>query len=154
MNKIIIPSILVATILVAGIFAFMPIEQASSVHTTIQGTQQNLVALELTDADQDAGDLYTIDCTTDYIVLGIAVNVVGTQTTDANDLTVSAGGEDVGVAFDFATVPGQELIGTAIAALAADNVVLTAGTETDTNDEITVVKVAVLTSNDGTCTLT
>ena len=35
MNKVTIPTILAATILVAGIFAFMPIEQASSVHTTI-----------------------------------------------------------------------------------------------------------------------
>jgi len=39
MNKLTIPAILVATVMVAGIFAFMPIEQASTVHTTIQGTQ-------------------------------------------------------------------------------------------------------------------
>jgi len=35
MNKLTIPSILVATVMVAGIFAFMPVEQASTVHTTI-----------------------------------------------------------------------------------------------------------------------
>ena len=43
-NKIIIPSILGIIVLVAGIFALMPINQASTVHTTIQGTQINEVA--------------------------------------------------------------------------------------------------------------
>ena len=36
MNKLAIPAILAATVLVAGIFAFMPVEQASTVH--ISGT--------------------------------------------------------------------------------------------------------------------
>jgi len=35
MNKLTIPAILVATVMVAGIFAFMPVEQASTVHDTI-----------------------------------------------------------------------------------------------------------------------
>ena len=35
MNKLVIPAILVATVMVAGIFAFMPVQQASTVHTTI-----------------------------------------------------------------------------------------------------------------------
>jgi len=35
MNKLAIPAILTAAVLVAGIFAFMPVEQASTVHTTI-----------------------------------------------------------------------------------------------------------------------
>ena len=37
MNKLAIPAILAATVLVAGIFAFMPVQQASTVHTTIIG---------------------------------------------------------------------------------------------------------------------
>lgn len=36
MNKLAIPSILAAIILIAGMFALMPIEKASTVHTTIQ----------------------------------------------------------------------------------------------------------------------
>ena len=36
MNKIVIPAILVATILITGFFAFMPIDKAITVHTTIQ----------------------------------------------------------------------------------------------------------------------
>jgi len=35
MNKIIIPTILVATVLIVGIFAFMPIDKVSTVHGTI-----------------------------------------------------------------------------------------------------------------------
>lgn len=35
LNKIVIPSILVVTILIAGIFALMPVERAGTVHTTI-----------------------------------------------------------------------------------------------------------------------
>jgi len=150
MNKITIPAILVATVMVAGAFAFMPVEQASTVHTTIQGTQQNLVALELTDTAFAVGDTYTIDCTTDYAVLGLAINS-GT-TTAADTVTVSAGGEDVGVAITLATGGSAlELLGTAIGAVAADDVVLTTG-GTDDGDESIVVKAAVLTSNDGTCT--
>ena len=42
-----IPSILIATVLLAGIFAFQPIEQASTVHTTITTN---------TDAEIDAKD--------------------------------------------------------------------------------------------------
>ena len=38
MNKITIPVILTATVLVAGIFAFMPIDEATTVHTTIGRT--------------------------------------------------------------------------------------------------------------------
>ena len=32
---------MIATVLVAGIFAFMPIEKATTVHSTVQGTQLN-----------------------------------------------------------------------------------------------------------------
>lgn len=35
MKKIVIPAILAATILVAGMFAFMPVQKASTVHTSI-----------------------------------------------------------------------------------------------------------------------
>ena len=39
MNKIAIPSLLVATIMITGAFAFMPVQEASTVHTTVQNTQ-------------------------------------------------------------------------------------------------------------------
>ena len=45
MNKAILPSILAATILTAGLFAFAPIEKASTVHGTIQGNQLNQIVI-------------------------------------------------------------------------------------------------------------
>ena len=39
MNKLVIPAILVSITLVAGVFAFMPVEKASTLHITIQGSQ-------------------------------------------------------------------------------------------------------------------
>lgn len=36
MNKFILPSILAVTVLIAGIFALMPIDEATTVHTTLQ----------------------------------------------------------------------------------------------------------------------
>jgi len=43
MNKIAIPVILAATVMVAGIFAFMPVEQATTVHTTILASTERLI---------------------------------------------------------------------------------------------------------------
>ena len=40
-NKFTIPAILVVTVFVAGIFAFMPVEKASTVHTTLGTTTQS-----------------------------------------------------------------------------------------------------------------
>ena len=39
--KIILPVLLASIIMIAGIFAFMPVDKATMVHTTIQGTQLN-----------------------------------------------------------------------------------------------------------------
>ena len=41
MNKFTIPAILVVTVLVAGVFAFMPVEKASTVHTTLGSATQS-----------------------------------------------------------------------------------------------------------------
>lgn len=40
MNKIILPSVFAATILIAAAFAIMPVDRASSVHTTIAAQQR------------------------------------------------------------------------------------------------------------------
>ena len=39
MNKIIIPTLLIATVIAVGFFAFSPVEQASTVHTQITGEE-------------------------------------------------------------------------------------------------------------------
>jgi len=86
MEKIIIPTIIAATVLLAGMFAFMPVEQATAVHTTIQGTQMNQVSsIAVTAVDAE------IDCTSDAAF--IVHYIVGGLTTDADTafITVGAG---------------------------------------------------------------
>ena len=87
MNRLTVPSILAATVLIAGIFALMPVERASTVHTGLGGKIDDVKAdvmnvqtavnaiingsavlriAQHTDSDQDQGDKYTLDCTEDY----------------------------------------------------------------------------------------
>ena len=58
MNKFLIPTILAATILIAGVFALAPMEKASTVHTTITGqiatiSAQSTLSLNAAGADVD-----------------------------------------------------------------------------------------------------
>lgn len=92
MNNLLIPSILAATILVAGMFAFMPIEKATTVHTTIQNTVQNTATL--TDADWDAADAADdekrLTCTAAAIIQEITFEIDGTL----------AGGDNINLVVD------------------------------------------------------
>ena len=56
MNKIAIPTLLVATIMVAGMFAFAPVEQASTVHTTLGQT------ITLTEEETDDTNNFILTC--------------------------------------------------------------------------------------------
>jgi len=54
MNKLVLPTILTAIVMVAGIFAFIPVEQASTIHNTVL----NVGIDDLVDAtDQNANNL-------------------------------------------------------------------------------------------------
>jgi hypothetical protein len=44
MNKVVIPAILGAVVLVAGVFAFMPVQRAQTVHTSIVGNIDDVTA--------------------------------------------------------------------------------------------------------------
>ena len=63
MNKLAIPVALIAVIMVAGIFAFSPVEQASTVHDTITDSNDNIADLlcgeTLLGASDGAGDCTT-----------------------------------------------------------------------------------------------
>ena len=49
MNKLMIPAILAATLMVAGIFAFMPVQRAQTVHTSIAaGERDNVIVNSIT----------------------------------------------------------------------------------------------------------
>jgi len=110
MNKLTIPTILAATVMVAGIFAFMPVEQASTVHTTIQATTAQIQSVDSTAADfavttddelrissSDAYQLIGLTCTwTDpqgtLDVPAGAITVDGATATVANTVTDAASG--------------------------------------------------------------
>ena len=88
MNKLTIPAILAATVLVAGIFAFMPVQQASTVHTTL-GTAANVAII---DANVD---LILVDTGTDIpATLTTAATAHGTAQTDLT-LIVEDTGTDI-----------------------------------------------------------
>jgi len=61
MNKLTIPAILVATVMVAGIFAFMPVQQASTVHTsgTITIANDAITAAKIADNSITADQIGT-----------------------------------------------------------------------------------------------
>lgn len=86
MNKLVIPTILVSITLVAGIFAFMPVEKASTVHTTVQGTQFNNIAATFnTDLSSNA----TATCTTgDFLAFFTFTN--GTDTGNQGEVTFTS----------------------------------------------------------------
>ena len=90
MNKLAIPAILVATVMVAGIFAFMPVQQASTVHTTIQDTTANLLELTATGVTPATGATDTATWTINEPFR--VVNIIATNEVDDgdnNDLGVS-----------------------------------------------------------------
>lgn len=97
MNKLAIPAILVAIVMVAGIFAFSPIEQASTVHTTIQNTQQTVVERAETIALGAApnNDILAFTCNQPFTLLSVWFPDT-TDTADGelgiSDLNVSADG--------------------------------------------------------------
>ena len=177
MNKLTIPSILAATVLIAGIFAFMPVEKASTVHsslgikidgvdtkvtgligdvdTKVMALQNNasvMRILGLTDDTQEGDDEYTLDCTTDYTIIGIATNMTGVTEMETDLITIN--GENVPVDFSGSTTGDNRVILDTgnIVALADDDVVLTADVVGDT-DTVTEIRVSVLATNAGMCTL-
>lgn len=126
MNKIVIPVILSVTILIAGIFAFQPIEEASTVHTTLQSssaatTQTTTITDDIADEvrDQDRYIYWNIDATatiTNMILIPDSnVDIDGNLTATlidegaSGDSTVNcqnAGGNDLTISSDLDTISG------------------------------------------------
>ena len=159
MNKLTIPAILVATVMVAGAFAFMPVEQASTVHTTT--ALGSVEVLELTDAAPAAADTYTVACDGDAVVLGITL-LAAAEGADAGDedITITAGGEAVAAIDDVDA--GQNRVQqaldvavdiTAIGLDGGDDLVFTlAGTFA--GDEDPTIKISLIRAGSTTCTFT
>ena len=116
MKEIVIPSILVATILIAGFFAFSPIEQVSTVHTQIIGvggldlddlSNTRLSTQVVTDSGTGItdGDTVVIDCDNDFVVLDSYWGIDDLDGDDGEELAI---GDSAG---NFITVDGTLLIG-------------------------------------------
>ena len=79
MKKYTIPSVLASIVVIAAIFAFMPVEQATTVHTTILSSQTNTATF--TDANWDdtgetaAQDEKRLTCTASALISEIAFDV-------------------------------------------------------------------------------
>ena len=165
MNNKFIPTILAATIVVAAIFAFAPVQNAVSVHTTIQGalgtsgddllaSSQTITIDEVTVTDSNTGDVVTLTCTDNYVLLGLSADYVLID--DGDDILVEANG--VGVFADEGDgglgPVGVQILETAVSGTAATDVTITF-TDADTGgDEDVVLRSTVLIDNGGTCTFT
>ena len=153
MNKLTIPVILVATVMIAGAFAFMPVEQASTVHTTL-GTAANLAILDtnVDDILEDTsttipGTITTVDTVVDGIVLDIEDQDFVLSCSASELLTLGGPGE-AGTIFcsvvsaatgiiDFGTLTVtvvEQLDGGAITAAAAAEIGVTDRFEIDLDD--------------------
>jgi len=97
-DKILIPTILVATVLVAGFFAFSPVDQAGTIHTTILG---GTMAVECeTTTNTDISDTTEVDITADdeFVLESVFVEFTAGDGTDDIDfpvveVTAGQGGE-------------------------------------------------------------
>lgn len=85
MNKVIIPAILVVTVIVAGIFAFIPIEKSATVHASI-GTF-SLFAQNFP-ADMDVGDTINLTCTAPAEINSIIVDLTGSFDNQADNIKI------------------------------------------------------------------
>jgi len=130
MNKIIIPSIVAATLLVIGVVGFAPVEQATAVHTTIQGTQLNDVGTSVT---LTLGTDVNVQCANAFLVhYSISADADADAITidfdddAADELTFIIEVDDAAAGF---ATGSTELSGT-LGGKAADNVEFTATTGT------------------------
>lgn len=161
MNKILIPSILTIIIAIAGIFAFTPIDEASTVHTTIQDTTTQLVEVIGAEAATDDSE-YEIECpatSTACIILEVYVdNEDTTSVVNVNDIDASIDGSDlfqVVAAADNADVAAAKtavLAGIGDFAMGSGDVV-TVHLTGEANDEGYSIRVIALVDGDSTITV-
>ena len=102
MKKFVIPIILTATILIAGIFALMPVERVSTVHTTILGDHLTLMISTASTNIFGEGDIVctsTAAFLVHYNVAGLADGQTVTLTLGAVTVTYTLSIDVVGTGF-------------------------------------------------------
>ena len=157
MNKLVIPSILAATVLVAGIFSLIPVQKASTVHSTIQAATTKLTSVTKTDTNVDSTDTASVTCTQSFVVRTIQADIANSV---AADITAVISSDADGAAAAF--VPVNILSGVNVgatsenvvdAALPASGTVTITFTEVaaDGGDEALTAFFIIEVSGDGTC---
>ena len=163
MNRLVIPSILAATVLVAGMFAFMPVDKASTVHTTIQAATTDLTSVTKIDDDAplnniETGDAVSVTCTQPFIVRTVQIDI--SNTVAAGDITGTFASDADGATADFASVNILTGVNVGLtsenvldAALPASGTVTVTFTEAanDTNDEALTASFIIEVTGSGTC---
>ena len=89
MNKLLIPSILVATILVAGVFAFIPVQKATTVHEFIIAALTGDAGISNQDIIEELKDKLKLMVKTDDDVFQFG-SIVGPGTVTGFTITVEA----------------------------------------------------------------
>ena len=124
MNKITIPALLLGVVMIAGAFAFMPVQEASTVHTTASGaaTQiKTITSASVAGAVLEGGTSTTLTCNGECIVLAIKATIV-----------TGDGDEEVNISADTITVDGtvqnHEIFNMTAGADLADDNLLTSAT--------------------------
>ena len=104
MNKLTIPSLLLGVVMIAGAFAFMPVQEASTVHTTgiIQGTSS--VTEAVTTDNSDTGDItFTCGSLSACVVEELYLTIDGTATMTLGTFTLVTNGKSLVI--DPAVIP-------------------------------------------------
>jgi len=117
-DKILIPTILVATVLVAGVFAFSPVDQAGTTHNTVLAGTTGLECETTTNADVSDTTTVAITADDDFILQSVYVEFDGGDDNEDiifDGITVIAGqgGEQNTIALgNFAIDPNTSAAGT------------------------------------------
>ena len=112
MIKFYIPILLSVTIVIAGVFAFVPVEQASTVHTTILEGSMNLVTVTATSTANDDDFIITCPSTSDACLIKeiyVDDDLSGSGGIDPGPATIDIDGLGTGeAAFTIASDTGAE----------------------------------------------
>ena len=93
MNKILMPALLVATIMVAGMFAFAPVEQASTVHTT--GITQGTTTVSSSTTGAEGTVTLTCGATSACVIQEIFITDEDAQAQVLTDVDLSINGDTI-----------------------------------------------------------
>lgn len=161
MKNYTIPAILVVVVIVAGAFAFVPIEKATAVHdniiNTLEVTIPALIAADgakvfesgpISTATLTTGTTVTLDCDADYLVQDITIDV-GPGVTDGNDeADLAIDGDDISVEQDLNSNGVTTLLDGNVGADVDENTVITFTLDDGNTESIDNIRFTVHTAGD------